>query len=105
MIQGIIDVFWMEEDKIVLLDYKTDRVNTPQELLDRYETQLLLYAEALERVFSTKEKQMEDAESTLDASFELYKQGLTEIKAANEMLDNIEKAMMVINQNGELEEF
>ena len=96
---------WMEEDKIVLLDYKTDRVNTPQELLDRYETQLLLYAEALERVFSTKEKQMEDAESTLDASFELYKQGLTEIKAANEMLDNIEKAMMVINQNGELEEF
>ena len=50
-------------------------------------------------------EQMEDAESTLDASFELYKQGLTEIKAANEMLDNIEKAMMVINLNGELEEF
>ena len=62
----------------------------------------------LEERFSRLEgiiEQMEDAESTLDASFELYKQGLTEIKAANEMLDNIEKAMMVINQNGELEEF
>ena len=62
----------------------------------------------LEERFSRLEgiiEQMEDAESTLDASFELYKQGLTEIKAANDMLDNIEKAMMVINQNGELEEF
>ena len=62
----------------------------------------------LEERFSRLEgiiEQMEDAESTLDASFELYKQGLTEVKAANEMLDNIEKAMLVINQNGELEEF
>ena len=62
----------------------------------------------LEERFSRLEgiiEQMEDAESTLDASFELYKQGLTEIKAANEMLDNIEKAMLVINQNGDLEEF
>ena len=62
----------------------------------------------LEERFSRLEgiiEQMEDAESTLDVSFELYKQGLTEIKAANDMLDNIEKAMMVINQNGELEEF
>ena len=62
----------------------------------------------LEERFSRLEgiiEQMEDAESTLDASFELYKQGLTEIKDAHEMLDNIEKAMMVINQNGELEEF
>lgn len=62
----------------------------------------------LEERFSRLEgiiEQMEDAESTLNASFELYKQGLTEIKAANDMLDNIEKAMMVINQNGELEEF
>ena len=27
LVQGIIDVFWLENDKIVLLDYKTDRVN------------------------------------------------------------------------------
>lgn len=24
LVQGIIDVFWMENDKIILLDYKTD---------------------------------------------------------------------------------
>lgn len=32
LIQGIIDVFWIEEDGIVVLDYKTDRVKTGKEL-------------------------------------------------------------------------
>ena len=30
LIQGIIDVFWIEEDGIVVLDYKTDRVKNRQ---------------------------------------------------------------------------
>ena len=51
LIQGIIDVFWIEEDGIVLLDYKTDSVAEPTELVLRYEEQLNLYAEALNRVF------------------------------------------------------
>jgi len=52
LIQGIIDVFWVEEDGIVLLDYKTDAVAQPQELILRYEEQLNLYADALNRVFA-----------------------------------------------------
>lgn len=52
LIQGIIDVFWLEPDGIVLLDYKTDRVQTAEQLKDRYAAQLHLYAEALERVFA-----------------------------------------------------
>ncbi len=47
LIQGIIDAFFVENGKIVLVDYKTDRVNTPKELWDRYETQLDYYEEAL----------------------------------------------------------
>lgn len=58
LVQGIIDVFWLEGDSIVLLDYKTDRVKTAQELIDRYETQLELYADALGRVFSSDDRQM-----------------------------------------------
>ena len=54
LVQGIIDVFWEEEDGIVLLDYKTDRVCTPQELVLRYREQLRLYAEALDRRFEPK---------------------------------------------------
>lgn len=52
LIQGIIDVFWMEQDGIVLLDYKTDRVETQKQLTDRYTAQLNLYAEALERIYN-----------------------------------------------------
>ncbi|MBP3489745.1 MAG: helicase-exonuclease AddAB subunit AddA [Roseburia sp.] len=52
LIQGIIDVFWIEEDGIVVLDYKTDRVDTAEQLKNRYAAQLKLYGEALERIFN-----------------------------------------------------
>lgn len=53
LIQGIIDVFWEEEDGIVVLDYKTDRVDTAKQLSDRYAAQLRLYGEALERIYNS----------------------------------------------------
>lgn len=70
LVQGIIDVFWMEGDSIVVLDYKTDRVGSGKELVDRYQTQLELYAEALCKIFSTKE-QVKTAEERLIYSFRL----------------------------------
>ena len=51
-VQGIIDAFFIEEGTITLVDYKTDRVRTAQELSLRYSAQLALYAEALEKAFS-----------------------------------------------------
>ncbi|MGN1160421.1 MAG: helicase-exonuclease AddAB subunit AddA [Lachnospiraceae bacterium] len=57
LIQGIIDVFWEEADGLVVLDYKTDRVDTPQELIERYHTQLDYYAEALERLMHRRVKE------------------------------------------------
>ena len=60
LIQGIIDVFWIEDDGITVLDYKTDRVDTVQELIDRYATQLKLYADALERVFATRKLKVKE---------------------------------------------
>lgn len=70
LVQGIIDVFWLEDDKIVLLDYKTDRVNAAKELIDRYSTQLKLYADALGRIFSTDGKSIQ-ADERLIYSFRL----------------------------------
>lgn len=70
LVQGIIDVFWLENDKIVLLDYKTDRVNVAKELIDRYSTQLKLYADALGRIFSTDGKSIQ-ADERLIYSFRL----------------------------------
>jgi exodeoxyribonuclease VII small subunit len=62
----------------------------------------------LEEHFASIEAILEEMESedvTLDQSFVLYKQGLEQIKAANQSLDAIEKAMLVLNEAGELEEF
>ncbi len=58
LIQGIIDVFFEEEDGIVLLDYKTDSVRDGKELAERYRTQMELYQEAVERALgkAVKEK-------------------------------------------------
>ncbi len=58
LIQGIIDVFFVEEGELVLLDYKTDVVDSLQELWNRYEAQLDYYKEALENLmnFPVKEK-------------------------------------------------
>lgn len=70
LVQGIIDVFWLENDKIVLLDYKTDRVNAAKEIIDRYSTQLKLYADALGRIFSTDGQSIQ-ADERLIYSFHL----------------------------------
>ncbi len=70
LVQGIIDVFWIEANKIIVLDYKTDRVEVAEELVNRYETQLKLYADALARVFSN-EKQKIEAKECLIYSFRL----------------------------------
>ena len=49
--------------------------------------------------------QMETGDASLDESFELYKTGLEEIKVANAMIDDMEKAMLLLNEDGTLEEF
>lgn len=73
LIQGIIDVFWIEEDGIVLLDYKTDRVETDRELTDRYAAQLALYAEALERFYNPSAERNIKVKEKLLYSFRLGK--------------------------------
>ena len=57
LIQGIIDAFFVEDDAIVLVDYKTDRVSTAKELWDRYETQLDHYEEALTKLMQMPVKE------------------------------------------------
>ena len=55
LIQGIIDVFFEEDGRYVLLDYKTDAVETAQELVKRYYVQLDYYTEALEQSFGCRD--------------------------------------------------
>ncbi|MCC8067894.1 MAG: hypothetical protein LIO94_12470 [Clostridiales bacterium] len=50
LVQGIIDAYFFDEDRITLVDYKTDRVSSGNILVKRYRTQMDYYAKALERL-------------------------------------------------------
>ena len=47
MVQGIIDAFFTENGRIVVVDYKTDRVDDERILVERYHEQLTYYEKAL----------------------------------------------------------
>ena len=47
LVQGIMDAYFSEEESIVLMDYKTDKVNNKEELINRYRKQMELYGIAL----------------------------------------------------------
>lgn len=57
LIQGIIDVFFEEEDGLVVLDYKTDKVRSAWELKEKYHAQLDYYAQALEQLLEKPVKE------------------------------------------------
>ena len=60
LVQGIIDTWFMEDDDVILMDYKTDRVygdKGPDELIKRYKVQLDNYALALKRITGKEPKE------------------------------------------------
>ena len=57
LVQGIIDLYFIDENnKLVLVDYKTDYVEDGQEenLIKKYKMQLMLYKKALEEALNRK---------------------------------------------------
>lgn len=54
LIQGVVDSFFEENEQLVLMDYKTDRVENGNELLKRYSSQLKYYKAALEQLTGKK---------------------------------------------------
>ncbi len=59
ILQGIADCFFYEDDGIVLIDYKTDRVNeyTAKERSKRYALQIEYYAKGLEKILKKRVKE------------------------------------------------
>lgn len=50
-------------------------------------------------------KKLEDKEISLEDSFQIYNEGMKLLKFSNEKIDKVEKKMMTINEDGELNEF
>lgn len=57
LIQGIIDVFFIEDSEIVLLDYKTDVIDSLEALWNRYNVQIQYYEEALTKLMQMPVKE------------------------------------------------
>lgn len=57
LIQGIIDVFFIEDGEIVLLDYKIDVIDSLEALWNRYNVQIQYYEEALTKLMQMPVKE------------------------------------------------
>ena len=48
---------------------------------------------------------LEQEDSPLEESFKLYKEGMKLVKSCNDRIDKVEKEVLKLNENGELDEF
>lgn len=58
VVQGVIDCLFVEQDGLVVVDYKTDRGVTPDTLRERYRGQLAVYARAAAECFALPVKEV-----------------------------------------------
>jgi ATP-dependent helicase/nuclease subunit A len=58
LVQGIIDAYFEEDGELVVVDYKTDRVERGAELISRYKVQMDYYTRALEQALGKKVKEV-----------------------------------------------
>jgi exodeoxyribonuclease VII small subunit len=49
--------------------------------------------------------ELEKPDISLESSFELYQEGVKLIKACNDSIDKVEKQLIILNENGESNEF
>ncbi len=55
IIQGVIDLFYEDEEKkLLLVDFKTDKMENRQDYIKKYSIQLKIYKEAIETLFKRK---------------------------------------------------
>lgn len=72
--------------------------------MDNKQTQEASLEETFQELSSIIER-MQEREVTLEESFSLYEQGIRKLKFCNEKIDSVEKKMLLLNQQGELEAF
>ena len=57
IVQGAVDICFIENGELVILDFKTDRVGDIEELAVSYGEQLSAYAKACEKIFGLRVKE------------------------------------------------
>lgn len=62
----------------------------------------------LEQLFDKLEEtisKLEQGDISLEDSFQLYKEGMKLVQTCNSKIDKVEKEVLKLNENGELDEF
>ena len=78
LVQGIIDLYYINKnDELILVDYKTDYVKRKEELVNKYRTQINLYAKALEKALGKKIAKKEIFSIYLEEEIEIEQIGKT----------------------------
>lgn len=78
LVQGIIDLYYINKnDELILVDYKTDYVKSKEELVNKYRTQINLYAKALEKALGKKIAKKEIFSIYLEEEIEIEQIGKT----------------------------
>ena len=57
IVQGAVDLCFEENGSIVVVDFKTDRTDSPQALAEAYGEQLSVYAQACAKIFEKPVKE------------------------------------------------
>ncbi|MCR4717404.1 MAG: UvrD-helicase domain-containing protein, partial [Lachnospiraceae bacterium] len=59
LVQGIVDAYYENDDEtITIMDYKTDKVKTLEELRERYKTQLIYYGRIMKQITNKELKRL-----------------------------------------------
>ncbi|NLL44536.1 MAG: helicase-exonuclease AddAB subunit AddA [Mollicutes bacterium] len=57
LVEGIIDLLCIYNEEYIIIDYKTDIVNSEEELINRYQKQLELYELGIKKIYNTSKVQ------------------------------------------------
>lgn len=66
VVQGAVDCVFLEGTHLVIVDYKTDRVNSADELIEKYAIQLKVYEKAMRQIFKPLSTELVIYSFTLD---------------------------------------
>lgn len=62
----------------------------------------------IERIFEELEEKvtkLEQGDISMEEAFKVYSEGMKLLKTCNDKLDKVEKKVMIMNEEGELDEF
>lgn len=62
----------------------------------------------IERIFEELEEKvskLEQGDISIEEAFKVYSEGMKLLKTCNDKLDKVEKKVMIMNEEGELDEF